>query len=193
MRNNKNEIIKVTRELVPTGRTKKATPHNADLIVADISGSMGSPAIAALPRIECVRQALAPFKGRAHVIAFNDSIHEVDCDAIPDPAGGTDLAKALDFVIGLEPLHVLVMCDGQPNIKQAALDSCARLAEQCIIDTLYIGPPSHDRDIAFMRELAAVGHGRAMTFDLSEKSPLLLSQGVASLLALPAPDSVVKL
>ncbi len=174
-----------------TIRRGKVTPKNADLILVDRSGSMGSPAIGGKSRINCVREALAPFKGRAHVLAFDDSVEEVDCDNIPKPRGTTLLGKALEFTISLEPLHVLVMCDGYPTDE--VFGAAGRLAQQCIIDALYIGPPSDERAINFMRQLAEVGHGRFSLFDLTEKSPLLLSQGVESMLALPDPASVVKL
>ncbi len=177
-----------------TIRRGKVTPKNADLILVDRSGSMDSPAIGGKSRINCVREALAPFKGRAHVLAFDDSVEEVDCDNIPNPRGVTLLGKALEFTIPLEPLHVLVMCDGYPTENNdSVLEKAGRLAQQCIIDALYIGPPLDEQAINFMRQLAEVGHGRFSMFDLTEKSPLLLSQGVESMLALPDPASVIKL
>ena len=172
----------------------KTTPKNADLILVDRSGSMGSTAIGGKSRINCVREALAPFKGRAHVLAFDDSIEEVDCDNIPNPRGVTLLGKAIEFAIPLEPLHVLVMCDGYPTENNdSVLEKASRLAQQCIIDALYIGPPSDIGAIEFMKQLATVGHGRFSMFDLSIKSPLLLSQGVESMLALPDPSTIVSL
>ena len=171
----------------------KVTPKNADLIIVDRSGSMGLLAIGGKGRIECVREALGPFKNRAHVLAFNDQCVEVDCDTIPDASGGTDLARALSTANSLEPIHVLVMCDGEPNNGPKALKVAGEIAKQCIIDALYIGPEDDTTAIGFMKELAAVGHGRFSMFNLNEQSPLLLSQGVATMLALPDPDSVVKL
>jgi len=171
----------------------KTTPHNADLILVDRSGSMGLTAIGGKTRIQCVREALAPFKNRAHVLAFNERCDEVDCDAIPGASGGTNLAGALQVAETLEPIHVLVMCDGEPNSKPQALEWAAKIATQCLIDALYIGPESDGEAIAFMKELASVGHGRFSMFSLNEQSPLLLGQRVATLLALPDPSMVVKL
>jgi hypothetical protein len=191
-----NELTFKERYDIAHGIIKKGkvTPKNADLILVDRSGSMCSNAIGGLTRIECVRKALAPFKGRAHVLAFDNRVEEVDCDAIPDPRGSTYVARALSHALSLEPLHVLVMCDGCPTDSyEKIFDVASQVAQQCIIDTLYIGPPNSIDAIAFMKKLAEVGHGRYSAFDLSEQSPLLLSAGVANLLALPDPNSVVKL
>lgn len=167
-------------------------PLNAEVIVVDRSGSMASNAFEGKSAIDCVREALKSFTGRAHVLAFDDRVEEVPCDAIPNPRGGTDLALALRHLIPREPIHVLVMCDGQPDSNKQAFDAAKELAQQCIIDTLYIGPENDTQAVEFMRELAAVGHGRFNIFSLTTKSPLLLGESVSNLLALPD-HTVVKL
>lgn len=185
------ERYDIQHGLKPKG--PKVTPKNADLILADVSGSMGMAAFEGKTRIDCVRLALKPFVGRAHVLAFDHRVMEVDCDQIPGAGGSTGLDRAIERAIYLEPIHVLVMCDGCPDLRARSLEMAAKLAEQCLIDALYIGPATDEAAIAFMKELAAVGHGRFSMFSLTESSPLLLEQKVGSLLALPDPNSVVKL
>lgn len=188
----KELTFKQKHDIAHANRGDHKIPQNAEVIVVDRSGSMASRAFNNMSAIQCVREALKGFAGRAHVLAFDDSVEEVPCDNIPEPRGGTNLAKALRHLIPREPLHVLVMCDGSPDSPAHAFDAARELAQQCLIDTLYIGPETDERAITFMRELAAVGHGRFSIFSLTEKSPLLLGQSVSNLLALPD-HTVVKL
>ena len=177
----------------PKARGRVEIPQNADLILADKSSSMGLAAFAGKTRIDCVNEALKPFRGRAYMLAFSSRVEELDCGDTLQAEGSTNLAAALGRAIELEPIHVLVMCDGEPNSKPSALQAASKLAEQCLIDTLYIGPETDVEAINFMKELAAVGHGRFSIFSLTESSPLLLEQKIDSLLCLPDPGSVVKL
>src|SRR5215472_6331446 len=159
----------------------KVTPHNADLIVADISGSMSSEAFDGRSKYSCLVEALKPLKGRAHAIAFSSTVVEVDTDALPAPWGGTDLTSALERAIQLEPLGVLVVSDGAPDNEASALEVAERLAKDAPINVLYIGPDSPTCK-AFMRRLAEIGGGQYDEYDLAVKSPLLLGEAVKRLL-----------
>lgn len=164
---------------------------NSDLILADISGSMaGCSSIANLSCWDCLKQALQAQGERAAVLAFETLVYETTADDLPQPTGATNLTGALEHATALEPLHVLVISDGEPNDPKTALTAACQLANDCIIDVLYIGP-NNEKAKQFMRSLAEVGRGRYMEFDLTaEKSPLELTSKVSSLLALPGPGTI---
>jgi Mg-chelatase subunit ChlD len=182
---------------LPTRRRKQElttpgfkAPKNADLIVADISGSMMEMAQGGMTRYECLCAALKPFVGRANVIAFNDQVFEVPADNIPAPDGSTQMDKALYRAEKLDPLHVLVISDGHPDSRDKAKVAATLLAEKCIIDALYIGP-ANDRNEEFMKELATIGRGRFSAFNLETHTTKALEDKVSGMLSLPAPSTVV--
>lgn len=169
--------------------TRKRAPKNADLIVADLSSSMNHGAFGGKSRYDCLCMAIKDFTGRASVLAFNNRVFEVDCDALPYPSGSTKLHLALHRAVELTPLHVLVISDGAPDNVQWALGETALLAEMCIVDALYVGPEDKVCE-DFMRELARIGRGRYAAFNMSEHTPKMLEQKVGAMLSLPAPSTV---
>lgn len=191
MRNNRNALARRSQEIATIGkrRVDGNTQHNCDVVIADLSSSMSCQAFDGKSRHECLQEAMTPFKGRVQVLAFNSSVWEVDADALPPPSGSTNLAEALDVARSIEPVHVLVISDGEPNSASQALASAENLAKDCTIDTMYIGP-DRGAAVAFMKELAAIGRGRFIDFRIDQQSPLLLEQKIDSLLALPAPGSI---
>jgi hypothetical protein len=172
--------------------TRYKIPPNSDIMVADCSGSMYDIAFEGKTRYDCLKTAIQPFKGRVQVLAFNDYCTECAVDTIPHPSGGTRLSDALAKVATLEPLHVLVVSDGEPDSKERALTQADVIAPQAIIDVLYIGPPENERAIEFMKELARHGHGRYQAFDTKAFSPELLESGANRLLALPTPTKTIE-
>jgi hypothetical protein len=189
-----NQIQKRENNTLQSVKPSKRTPKNADLILADISSSMGIRCGESHTRHSLLQSALRPLAKTAHVLAFNSTVFEVDADNLPPPEHSTALHKAIQKAIELEPLHVLIISDGEPDARETSLDLGAILAEQCIIDCLFIGSRENDRAIEFMRELASIGRGRFMEIDISNPSQSpLLSSGVAQLLALPSPDGAIKL
>lgn len=184
--------IKQRRELEAREQqlASQKRPHNCDWVVADISLSMNWAAFEDKRRITCLRDALRPLAGRVQVLAFNNTTQFVQADEIPDAGGGTDLAGALRTMHELEPLHILVVSDGEPNNKPDALTEATKLSDQCVIDVLYIGPQETAAE-EFMQALARAGRGRYSKFDINKQSPLLLGNKVSDMLALPAPTTVV--
>ena len=173
----------------------KKLAHNCDLVLADISGSMCAPSgQAGLSKWDCLKTALKAQGDRIAILAFETFIHEVfDANNLPDPMGGTNLNKALIAAIELEPIHVLVVSDGEPQNQLGCFKSAAKLATDCIIDTLFIGSDHDAHGIYFMQELAKIGRGRFVKYDLEQTSgPLLLTEKVSNLLALP-PAGVIEL
>lgn len=189
----RNSLVKYRGQLtrVEKRRVGANTQHNCDIVIADLSSSMSCSAFDGKTRHECLQEAMTPFKGRVQVLAFNSSVWEVDADALPHPSGSTNLSEALEVARSLEPVHVLVISDGAPNSRDAALKAAEKLAEICTIDAMYIGPEGDTGCIEFMRTLAEeIGRGRFIDFRVDKESPLLLEQKIDSLLALPAPGSI---
>jgi hypothetical protein len=160
------------------------------MVIADFSGSMAYPAFEGKSRHQCLQEALTPYKGRVQVLAFSTNVWEVDADNLPQPDQYTAMHKALDTAIMLEPVHVLLISDGVPDSVPAALDSARRLAERCIIDTLYIGPENEVAAIETMKDIARIGRGRFKDFRIDKNSPALLESKIDQLLALPNPGSI---
>jgi hypothetical protein len=95
----------------------------ADVIVlADISGSMNDLDLGATkPRYLLVQDALEKFIG-ALVITFNDSPSVLPPgQPLPRPYGGTMLSPAILLAGRFEPLHVVIVSDGEPIDESQAL------------------------------------------------------------------------
>lgn len=101
--------------------------------------------------------------------------------------GGTDLAAGLKFVKAkgvdeLSDMSVVVISDGQPDNRMEALDAARKF--KCRIDTVFVGAETDGMARAFLRELATVRSGKAVTSaqasDLAKNiAPLLLTAGRA--------------
>lgn len=176
----KNQLPKVTTPV-----------KNCDLILADVSGSMLSTAQNGQSKLDCLRTALAAQRGIA-LVAFSNRVTE--CGSADDilglSHGGTNLNLALSHALTLEPMHVLVVSDGEPSAPDACLAKAQLLAADCIIDALFIGRDSDIRGIAFMQSLAEIGRGRFMKYDLEHADPKLLGQRIAGLLAGPSEETI---
>ncbi|MBM3927849.1 MAG: VWA domain-containing protein [Sphingomonadales bacterium] len=138
-------------------------------IIADTSRSMDRSA-GGVRRIDALRQSLDVVLAdtpSSEVIAFHSVPTRLAPRArLPEPDGGTALHLALDIA---DSPHVLVISDGQPDSESRALIVADRMARQgVVIDTLFIGDDSDTAAIAFMRQLAATGRGRAVDLDVSK-------------------------
>lgn len=170
----------------------KVTPRNAHLVLADISSSMDLRTSFGMSRIDCLRKALTPYKGRVHVVAFNNSVMECDPDMLPAAYGGTSMHKALDRAAELLPRKVLLMSDGEPDLKTATIEAAKVLAKDCNIDTLFIGDPNDEGAKDLMRQIAEIGGGSYSEFDLGHaQDAKQLGSEIDKILALPAPSTIV--
>jgi hypothetical protein len=149
----------------------------AAVIVLDVSGSMGFPVTFDKRRIDVLRAILAnilPSARDTHLIAFNDEVFPLEPrQAVPEPAGGTALHLALERVAAMRRDHVIVVSDGEPNDKHAAIAAARRLG--CRISTYYCGEETNRAAISFLRTLALCsrhGVGRAMLGDLRQPEKL---------------------
>ncbi|KAI93540.1 hypothetical protein T281_16040 [Rhodomicrobium udaipurense JA643] len=147
-----------------------AGASGAVVILADVSGSMAESA-GVRRRIEVLREALTPLPAGARLVAFSATAREVS--EVPEPEGGTALHAALEYAARYSPSKTIVVSDGQPDDKTAALEAARRLTG--IVDVIYCGPDSDREAIEFMRSLAKIGLGNVVVRPLTGGAPALAS------------------
>jgi Mg-chelatase subunit ChlD len=158
------------------------------VIIVDVSGSMDRPVTPDKRRIDVLRDVLArvlPAASGTRIIAFSAGVLPLEPgEPIPEPAGSTALHLALEHARRARPQHVIVISDGAPDDKQAAINAARAL--QCRIDAYFCGGEDDRAGLAFMRVLALCsrgGVGRAALADL--RRPGTLASGLRLLLAGP--------
>ncbi len=124
-------------------------------ILTDVSTSMAEAA-GATSKYEILKTALRnvwPSALNARLIAF-DSLPEflADPQSLPLPRGSTALHLAIEAAQSLHPGRTLVITDGRPDDKQAALDAADKLTGR--IDVIYCGPDGDIDAISFLQRLA---------------------------------------
>lgn len=132
---------------------------------------------------DILRQVL-PGTPDARLIAFNDTVSPVaSVDRLPEPNGGTDLHRAFEHIAPWRPRRVILISDGEPNDRAAALRAARMLG--CPIDAFHAGPEDDRAAIAFLKNLCLCGHGvgRATVADL--RNPAKLAGELRLLLAGP--------
>lgn len=158
--------------------------RNRDTVVlADVSGSMDSPAWGGRTKHAVLREAIDDTMRRvAHrTFAFSSDVREITSAADLPPAGGhTALHRAIDRAGELRPGRILVVSDGEPDDETAAL--AAARAFDGVIDVLYIGPDSNAAAMAFLRRLSEVGHGRYQGSDIARAGQPALAHTLQQLL-----------
>jgi hypothetical protein len=144
-------------------------------VLVDVSGSMSEP-VGRQRRIDVLADILRDvFAAGARLFAFAGTVHEIEpSGTLPEPGGGTALDQALDHVALLAPKRVIVISDGEPDDRGAALVAARRL--HCEIVTYYAGDERDHAAIAFLRALAwcsADGLGHAVVSDLRDPPKLV--------------------
>lgn len=130
--------------------------------VVDISSSMSSPTLLGQTRAELAQAQLtklqAEYPGRIALVEFNGRPHYVPEGVLSPSSGSTNLADALKFVQPADAagIKVVIISDGEPNNRQAALDLAAGFHRR--FHTIFIGDegaPGHQ----FLSDLARVSGG----------------------------------
>jgi Mg-chelatase subunit ChlD len=162
------------------------------VVLVDISGSMDTPVSADQRRIDALRTILGtvlPSLPDARVVAFSDTVAVLEPGKpVPEPGGGTALHLALERVQSMNPDHLVVISDGEPADKQAAV-TAARALDGCTINAYPCGSEDDRAGAAFLKTLCLCsrrGIGRAMLGDLRKKSPEQVAGELRLLLAGPA-------
>lgn len=161
---------------------QQATTHNR-FVLADVSGSMAEMAGNYTSKIELLKKALSDSSldwSTQQLVVFGSFPEKISHPSLlPHPAGGTALHTALDFIAPSQPIHILVISDGQPNSRDAALKAADAISGK--IDVIYIGPDDDFEAIRFMYELAGRTGGRVVVNDL-RKIPKQLPATIQKLL-----------
>jgi hypothetical protein len=132
---------------------------------------------------DILRQVL-PVTSDARLVAFNDTISPIaSADQLPEPDGGTSLHGAFEHITPWRPRRVILISDGEPDDRAAALRAARMLG--CPLDCFHAGSEDDRAAIAFLRNLCLSGYGvgRAAVADL--RSPAKLAGELRLLLAGP--------
>lgn len=156
----------------------------ADTVVCvDVSGSMHiNDSRGGQQRYKVACEELAQLQsnlpGKIAVIAFSSTVEFCPGGLPPFLKGGTDLARALQFmrVTDVEGVRFIIISDGEPNDRQAALLEASNYKNR--IDVVYVGPEDRPEGLRFLETLAAASGGIAVTADRAKE----LSAGVMGLL-----------
>jgi len=135
-------------------------------------------------RIDALRNVVRDLRSRNDVrfrtIVFGADVREGE--EIPEPCGGTPLARAIEFARQLGATHIAVVSDGQPDNPQDALVEARRSLAK--IDVFFVGP----EDLPgrhFLAELAKAAGGSFGTSDLGKQANELTEGLARSLKELP--------
>ena len=138
------------------------------ILVLDTSGSMSSQAdTPGECRIDALRGVVEEL--RLKKVPFKQLIFNSTCmwsDIITEPGGGTNLASALTFCKQANAKHVIIVSDGQPDSREAALIAARNLG--CKIDVFFVGPKYDTSAQDFMKKLAALSGGIADAVSFKE-------------------------
>jgi hypothetical protein len=169
--------------------------HGGVTILADTSTSMDAR-VGARRAIDILRDVLvmamqdAP---AARIIAFHSVPNELTGLEphlanlkLPEPCGSTALHLALNLAAKTNPDRVIVISDGMPDDRLAALRAARALPQPVTIDCLFVGSDD-DRDaLGFMQTLALCGVGKGTVGIRSLRKPEALASELRGLLGGPA-------
>lgn len=119
---NLQKIIKILIALLMIMNISSAK----DLLLVDTSGSMNN-----FKTKESVVQIVDSYLGiREKVLGFNDTVYEVKETKDLKFNGGTNLAKAFNYIYSLDIDYVVLITDGIPSNKLKALRASKKLKEK---------------------------------------------------------------
>lgn len=176
-------LVKGSLSDTANGKTLAESFLNADaILIVDMSGSMAcEDAPGGIARWDAAENELIRLQeenpGKLAVIAFSSTAQFCPDGKPIRFGGGTDMARALQFVKPADGLGVkfILISDGEPDDRKETL-RVARSFESKI-DTVYIGPEGGSGQ-AFLAKLAQVAGGMAAT----SEAPGLLADNVTLLL-----------
>lgn len=177
-----------------SGASLAETFLNADaVLLVDMSGSMAAHDAPPSKRLEFgvhsamrsrydaaeeeLKRLQEQLPGKVAVIAFS-SWPQFEPGGVPTRlGGGTDMAKALEFVLPVDGtgVRIILISDGQPDSERETLAIARKFETQ--IDCVFIGPEGGSGQ-EFLKRLAAETGGRAF----KSNSPGLLKGAVEHLL-----------
>lgn len=178
-----------------TNAIAKRTPlalRPGAIMVADVSSSMAARdnPLSPLRRIDHLAAVMGQILSRVRLqrfLCFSSTVVEIPLEghiSLPEPSGSTALEFPFLYIqseVTPPPARIIVLCDGEPNNEDRALDAAAMLAP-IPIDAYFVGNDRDHRAIDFMRRLSAAGGpgGRTGRFDLA-KTDLLANEVVLAI------------
>ena len=150
----------------------------ASMLLVDASGSMADTLATGARKIDELRTVVAMLNETHTVpmISFGSAVDLVRGD-IPEPSGGTPMARALDYAKASGATHVVLVSDGDPDNPDDALAAAKRFGGT--VDSFFIGQ-DFDRGAGFLRRLAEMTGGTTNLTDLLD--PKQLASGIRRLL-----------
>jgi len=143
---------------------------SADVIIlVDVSGSMhAADSRGGRRRYDVAVEELTLLQrdmpGKVAVIAFSNDTQFVPGGVPPFLSGGTDLARALEFVkVADGCVKFVVISDGWPDDSERCIQIASTFRSQ--ISTVYVGPKGDRRGAEFLERLARVHGGQFLVAD----------------------------
>lgn len=151
------------------------------IVIVDISGSMNDYDGGSKSRWERAKDELerlqAQYEGKVALMSFSDNPRWNFDGMLPYPEGCTALDRALDMAAPFSGVYQLILItDGQPNSREAALNSAKKL--RSAMHVIYIGADGDSHAKQFLNSLADATGGQFL-----KTAPELLSGGIKGLLA----------
>jgi len=158
-----------------------AAKTKRSLLLVDCSGSMADLIEGSARKIDKLRRVVETLK-QTHpvpIAAFglNSGVVEL-VELIPEPQGLTPLHNAIRFGRVQEANHLVIVTDGEPDSREAALEEARRFGGP--IDVFFVGREGAS-GAAFCAQLARLTGGSCGVTDLTGE-PKKLAAGIAGLL-----------
>lgn len=153
------------------------------VVLADVSGSMESPAWGGRTKHALLREAIGEVmqRNRHELIAFSSGAELLlGAQYLPRPGGNTALHLGLQAARQRDPGRILLISDGEPDNEAASLAAVSDFGG--VIDVLYIGPDANRAAIIFLQKLAKHGHGQYQSSDIARPGQPALTQTIRTLL-----------
>lgn len=164
---------------------------DVEILLCDISSSMFDATSTAdmktgkiLRKIDHLRTALQDLSKhypKMRIVVFNDLPMALpSANLLPEPQGGTNLARALHFCASLKPRRTIIISDGEPDDQRSAQQEANAMTG--VIDVVFCG---HEKSAgqAFLLSLAKSTGGDQKIWN--DTTPEMLATQVRALLAPP--------
>jgi Mg-chelatase subunit ChlD len=168
----KMALDKLTQSLAKSDLDDLLRGARRSLLLVDCSGSMGDHIRTGGRKIDALRTVVANIRetNPVPVAAFGADGADVQVvDSIPEPCGGTPLARAIQFGAYEGATHLVVVTDGIPDSQSAAFAAASDFKNP--IDVIYIGD-GNDHGAKFCQELARMTGGTVNITDLGKPKEL---------------------
>lgn len=161
-KSNKDKIeqAKSNQSMSIKERLTQIKVSRSNILLIDISGSMGEYVGDNKTKYEHVRDILKKLPSEITTYGFNDVCEKFENSALPEPCGGTNMAWAFFRMKNNKHSEIILITDGEPNSEKDALNAAKELNK---IDIIYIGPePMPD----FLKKLAKATNGNFTNVDM---------------------------